>query len=149
MIQRIQSLYILAAIALMALSSSLPLMEFMATDGDFIFSAAGITQDGSYILETLPLHILLLVATAFNALAFISFKKRMRQVRLLVFSIILQLGSYGLGAYYLLQINDGIDGALSPSLTLTFPIVAAILSFLAIRSIGKDEALVKSLDRIR
>lgn len=149
MIQRIQSLYILAATALMALSSSLPLMEFMTTDGDIIFAASGFTQEGSSILTTLPLQILLLAATAFNAFAFISFKKRMLQIRLLVFSIILQLGSYGLGAYYLLQIKNGIDGAISPALILTFPVVSSILSFLAIRSIGKDEALVKSLDRIR
>lgn len=149
MIQRIQSLYILAATVLMALTSSMPLITFMSTDGDFQFLASGITQGDTTALATLPLLILLLVATAFNAIAFLSFKRRMLQVRLLVFSIILQLGSYGLGAYYLLQIKSSIVGPASFALPMTFPVIAAILSFLALRAIGKDEALVKSLDRIR
>lgn len=149
MIQRIQSLYILIATVLLALSSTLPLMELTTTDGVHIFTASSITQSDNAVLATLPLYILLLTATAMNAICFFSFRKRMLQIRLLVFSIILQLGSYGLGAYYLLQIKDGIDSITSPSLALTFPIVAAILSFLAIRATAKDEALVKSLDRIR
>ena len=149
MIQRIQSLYILIATVLMALASRLPLMELTTTDGVHIFTASGIMQGDTIALATLPLFILLLTATGMNAVCFFSFRKRMLQIRLLVFSIILQLGSYGLGAYYLLQIKDGIDSITSPSLTLTFPIVAAILSFLAIRATAKDEALVKSLDRIR
>jgi hypothetical protein len=33
--------------------------------------------------------------------------------------------------------------------TVVFPVVAAILDFLAIRALGKDEALVRSLNRIR
>jgi len=149
MIQRIQSLYILVATVLLALASTLPLMEFMTTDGSHIFAASGITHNEDTLLATIPLIILLLTATGLNLVSLFSFRKRMLQIRLLVFSIILQLGSYGLGAYYLLQIKSGINGAISPSFTLTFPIIAAILSFLAIRSIGKDEALVKSLDRIR
>lgn len=149
MIQRIQSLYILLATVLLALSAQLPLMSFMSADGDYQLAASGITQADSVILATTPLLILILVAAAFNAFAFISFRKRMLQVRALVFSIILQLGSYGLGAYYLLQIKDSIVGPAAFSIPMTFPLVAAILSFLALRAIGKDEALVKSLDRIR
>lgn len=149
MIQRIQSLYILAATAVLALASRLPLMEFMTNDGDYQLFASGIKQGDASILATTPLLILLLIATGLNTLSFISYKKRMLQIRLLVFSIILQLGSYGLGAYYLLQIKESIVGPVSGLIPTTFPIIAAILSFLAIRSIGKDEALVKSLDRIR
>lgn len=149
MIQRIQSLYILVTTVLLTLTAILPLMELIATDGNFIFAASGITQGNNTILATLPLFILIIAASSLNAISLFSFRKRMLQIRLLVFSAILQLGSYGLGAYYLLQIKDGISGAMSPSIALTFPIVAVILSYLAIRSIGKDEALVKSLDRIR
>lgn len=149
MIQRIQSLYILLGTVLLALSTQLSLVSFMSADGDYVFAASGITQAENVVLATTPLLILLLVSAGFNAFAFISFKKRMLQVRALVFSIILQLGSYGLGAYYMLQIKDSIVGNAAFSFPVSFPIVAAILSFLAIRAIGKDEALVKSLDRIR
>jgi hypothetical protein len=32
---------------------------------------------------------------------------------------------------------------------MSFPLIAIILDYLSIRAIGKDEALVRSLDRIR
>lgn len=149
MIQRIQSLYILIATVLIALTAFMPLMDFISMDGDCQFTALGILQGENIILKTIPLLILLLAATLFNAMAFFSFKNRMLQIRFLVFSIVLHVCSYGLGAYYLLQIKDSIMGATSKSIAMTFPLISAILIYLAIRSIGKDEALVKSLDRIR
>ncbi len=149
MIQRIQSLYILIATALIALSAFMPLLSFITTDGDCQFLASGILQGDSIILRTIPLLILLIAAAVLNFTALISFKKRMLQIRFLVFSIVLHLCSYGLGAYYLLQIKNSIINVTTKSIAMTFPFIAAILLYLAIRSIGKDEALVKSLDRIR
>lgn len=150
MLQRIQSLFILAALTLMVLVSFLPLVHFLSEDGlHYGLYASGIYTGAETILATLPLLILTLSSSAFNAIALISFKKRMLQIRLLIFSIILQLGVYAMGAYYLLQLNEGFASPLSPSLPVTFPLISAILCFLAVRAIGKDEALVRSLDRIR
>ena len=42
-----------------------------------------------------------------------------------------------------------LDGIVSYEITAIFPFVAAILTYLAIRAIGKDEALIRSMDRIR
>ena len=41
------------------------------------------------------------------------------------------------------------DIALNVKIALSFPIIALILDYLAIRNIGADEALVRSLDRLR
>jgi len=150
MLQRIQSVYIFIALILMALSSYLPLVELLTEDGqNYIAYASGIRLGSETILSTLPLVILTISSTAINAIALFSFKKRMLQIRFLIFSIILQLGTYGLAAYYFLQLNEGFSHLTNPSLPITFPLISVILCFLAIRAIGKDEALVRSLDRIR
>ena len=47
-------------------------------------------------------------------------------------------------------LKDQLAGAaLSVKIALSFPIIALILDYLAIRNIGADEALVRSLDRLR
>lgn len=44
----------------------------------------------------------------------------------------------------------GFEGAkASFKIPAAFPLVVIILDYLAIRSIGKDEALIRSLNRIR
>ena len=35
------------------------------------------------------------------------------------------------------------------SIINAFPLVSVVLSYLAIRNIGKDEAMIRSMDRIR
>ena len=46
--------------------------------------------------------------------------------------------------------NQGvIQGSFQPNWTIVLPIVNVILTYLAIRAIGSDEALVRSLDRLR
>ncbi len=150
MIQRIQSLYIFLVVVLMSLCSFLPLLEVMGHNGELYTTlASGIVQDGETILATTPLFILTLSIVFINLVALLAFRKRMIQIRLLIFSIVLQIGTYVMGGYYLLQIGKDIDAVSSPNIAVTFPLIACVLSFLAIRAIGKDEALVRSLDRIR
>ena len=91
--------------------------------------------------------------------------KRMRQLRLTIFSTILLVGyviTYAVFAYfYDLNLNlyastayeKGIEIAALPTFHLkfvaVFPVLSIILNCLAIQGIRKDEALVRSLDRIR
>jgi hypothetical protein len=61
--------------------------------------------------------------------------------------MVLLLGLFGLFFYYTYV---GISGAkVAFKIPVVFPIVAVILDYLAIRGIGKDEALIRSLNRIR
>jgi hypothetical protein len=61
--------------------------------------------------------------------------------------MVLLLGLFGLFFYFTYA---GFDGAqVAFKIPVVFPIVAVILDFLAIRAIGKDEALIRSLNRIR
>ena len=60
------------------------------------------------------------------------------------------LGFYGLFAFFCWNLDSRIDPlSLSLKIALSFPLVSLILDYLAIRNIGADEALVRSLDRLR
>jgi len=51
--------------------------------------------------------------------------------------------------YYVSVSKHQIGGHASYSLIFVFPIISSILTYLAIRKIAKDEALVRSMDRLR
>jgi hypothetical protein len=56
---------------------------------------------------------------------------------------------YGLLFIYLWQSGEKLHAEWSLEIVSAFPLINIVLNVLAIRSIGKDEALVKSLNRIR
>lgn len=125
MIQRIQSLYLLITIV-----SSVVLF----------FYAQG-TEETSLVVE----YYLLLITPVLSAVVLFLFKRRMLQVRLCAILIFFQLSLIG---FY------GYSYALNTQLTLTYPVVLGsivhfVFLWMARRSILKDEALVRSVDRIR
>ena len=75
------------------------------------------------------------------------YKNRIRQLRITVFTIILLLGLEGVMFYFCYAAFD--ESIVAYKIPMIFPIVAVILDYLAIRNIGKDEALIRSMDRIR
>lgn len=68
-------------------------------------------------------------------------------MRMTVFTIILLLGMFAAILFFAYTSFDGAKVAFK--IPVAFPLAAAILDFLAIRAIGKDEALIRSLNRIR
>ncbi len=70
-------------------------------------------------------------------------------MRLNLFNIVLMIGYLGLNYYYIQNFSKQLSGVVSYEITAIFPFVAAVLTYLAIRAIGKDEALIRSMDRIR
>ncbi len=73
----------------------------------------------------------------------------MMQIRMNVFNAIMQLGSVGIAFYYLNDVAKVMAADYKTGILIIFPIIAAILTFLAIRQIAKDEALVRSISRLR
>lgn len=147
MIQRIQTVYIFMAAVLTALMFGFDFAELVINGELYVFDATGIMRGEEVIFDGLPvmgfigLIILLHVAVIFM------YKNRIRQIRVLAFTIILLLGLVGIMFYFL---HSGFENPeVVYKIPMTFPLVAAILDYLAIRAIGKDEALVRSLDRIR
>jgi len=92
-----------------------------------------------------PLFVLQALASAVSLYTIFIYKRRPRQATLCLMSILLHFGWYILLAALIHQ------GKADPNLPIVacFPLIAAILCFMARKAILADERLVKAADRIR
>ena len=155
MIQRIQTLYLLLATALMSLTLFLPLATIWQGGNEMVVKAFFVDGDMG-VKVPLPIYmgIVMAVTTLLPFLTIFLYKRRLMQIRLCVSTIVLLLDSAGFIALYCYRLCDVLSEMLTDlNFTLGFaalmPVVAIIPISLAIRGIAKDEALVRSLDRIR
>ena len=152
MIQRIQTVYLLVVTILMGSIFIYPFAELLGADNQlFIYNFNGLSienEEGLYML-TVPPIILLAITVFISFVSIFLYKKRIIQMRINFINLILMLGYLGLNYYYIQNFSNQLDGVVSYKVTAIFPLVAAILTYLAIRAIGKDEALIRSMDRIR
>lgn len=147
MIQRIQTIFMLVSALLIAVLMKLTFAEISVNNELYTFVAKGIFNGDELIFNGIAIFVFIPVIALLHFVAIFLYKKRILQIRILVFSIVLLLGLFGLFFYFTYA---GFDGAkVAFKIPVVFPIVAAILDFLAIRAIGKDEALIRSLNRIR
>ena len=154
MIQRTQTVYLLLSSVLMFLVFMFPLSELLVSENiNYIFRYRGIYElaDNSEILTipSIPLAIIFGIILIINLISIFLFKNRMLQMRLSIFNIMLMLGSMGLAYFYIYTAFNELNTTLHISFAATFPLISAILTYMAFRGIKKDEKLVKSLDRIR
>ncbi len=147
MIQRIQTIYILIAGVLTATLFKLKFADLIVNNELLTYYAKGIFKDTEQVFNGLPIMIFIGIITLLHLVIIFIYKKRILQIRLLVFSIILLLGLFGIFFYFTYAGFD--DAKVAFKIPVVFPVVAIILDYLAIRAIGKDEALVRSLNRIR
>ncbi|MHA7109456.1 DUF4293 domain-containing protein [Sunxiuqinia elliptica] len=147
MIQRIQTLYILISAILIGLLFGLPFAEIAANGKLYLFNIQGILHNGEIVESGLPILAFTGLICVLHLVAMFLYKKRVVQMRVLVFSILLLLGLFGMFYFFTYYSFKGHE--ISYKVAVVFPLVAIILDYLAIRNIGKDEALVRSIDRIR
>jgi len=152
MIQRIQSLWLfLAAVALVAVLY-VPVGKFVMPTGMYECTAFRMVQIGDVPPLNLPVNfigILSSLAAFFSILAILHFKKRDRQLRWVwvafIFKAILAAGMVSLFVYFKYILDSWVG--YGPAILM--PFLGLIFDYLAIKGIKKDDALVKSLDRIR
>lgn len=152
MIQRIQSVYLLLVICICAITACLPLAELISPDAYYQFTPLGIYTVGENTVLTYSTFSLftLLIVTGLIALGEIFlYKNRILQMRMGSFSILLLIGYYVAWGYFLYTQKEILNASLHYKFASGLPMICIILEYLAIRSIGKDEALVRSLDRLR
>lgn len=147
MIQRIQTLFILAAGMLIGSLYLQKFADIIVNDQLHIFNAFGIFKDEELLFSGLPIMILIGIIAVLHLVAVFLYKKRILQIRILGFCMLLMLGLFGLFFYFTYASFEEVKVAFKVAVAL--PIASIILDWLAIRAIGKDEALVRSLDRIR
>ena len=154
MIQRIQTLYLLIADLLIAILFFVPLAEIAGKDGHlYLLNAAGLQSEGAAgganLISSWPLQILIGMLMLGLILVIFLFKDRVRQIKISYVAIVLQLILTGLICFYAWTGSNQIGGTFSLKIFFTFPLIAAVVVYLAVRGMVKDENLVKSIDRIR
>ena len=150
MLQRIQTLFLLIALTLIASMFFMPLAEFIIDGQVYVFTYRDIGIAGAEpLFKSYALAILLTVILILILVTIFLFKNRRLQMRLCIYNMLLNLGFYGLFYFYYHQVVSTNQLIYSFAIASVFPLIAIILLWLAFRGIRKDEILVKSVDRIR
>ncbi len=154
MIQRIQTLYLLIAAALVAVALFAPLAWFAGEAGAFELHAFALrTAGGESVQPALYMGLLLAAACLLPLVTIFLFRRRMLQIRLCVVEAVLLAGGTAMElVYYFLSRRVFSELAFHaqgfrPAIAL--PIVALVFVLLAARAVFRDEVLVRAADRIR
>ena len=153
MIQRIQTLYLLIATALLAVTIFTPIAHFFDGTQEYTLTAFALKDAaGATAQPALYMGILLALAGILPFIVIFLFKNRQLQIRLCAAEIVLLIGSavvMGIYCYLSARLFDAANGIISIEIGVAMPLIAIVFVALAIRSIFRDEVLVRSLDRIR
>ena len=144
MIQRVQSIWLfLAAFVSAAL---------------FIFPLYQYTLAGSSVVTLLSArneYLLLLLAALMTLLPLVNiflFKNRKRQKNIVWLSILSSIGFIAMMLMKIQNLKNAVPPAMNDNFTLPGPIIpvaVVVFLFLALGGIRRDEALIKSVDRLR
>lgn len=154
MIQRIQTLYLLASCLLVGLMFLFPVVRISVLDlaegGLYVYGLTGIDQ---LLIKTIPLTILAALCTVIPFVAIFLFKRRLIQIRLSIALMVLLGGLEILLCYYIYKCSVMTEATPLVSVRYTvmsvMPVISLILTWLGYRAILRDEFLIRSIDRIR
>lgn len=154
MIQRIQTVYLTIIVILSTITLFMPVASVTVQDSLYSLSYKGFTFTANGVNEIISCTwALTIIGALIPIVALISiflYKKRALQIRLSFINIILMLGYYAALFFYLCYTTKQWNPEIwSLNIAAIFPLICIVLNYLAIRSIKKDQALVKSLDRLR
>lgn len=146
MIQRIQTLFLALSAGLLGTSGILPFAQTEAISSSAYF------KDGIYQASDHPLLIILYPLSAILAVAAIFlFRKRPLQLRMTMFAAIAGILAGGCTILFFWQDSNVLaaDLAIQDGVGAYLPLPGLVFLALAYRFIGKDEKLVRSMDRLR
>lgn len=135
MLQRIQTLYLLLSVFC---SGALP----------FIFPLLKIDKNPYFAQDHIAYLGLFTASAVISAWTIFKYKNRQTQFVLGRINIMVNLILLGLFVYRLLNLSREIQN-LENGIGLFLPVVSVVLLVLANKAIKKDEALIKSIDRLR
>lgn len=155
MIQRIQSLFLLVSVILLGILISNPFAAFTVEPQMLKYSLTTLGLSSPDNLSAERIHTLwflfafLLLVLLISLITIFLYRKRMLQIRLCIITIVMLVGVQGVMFYIVNAIGKNLNTKPQFSIVFIFPLVSAILNFLALRAIARDEALIRSLDRLR
>lgn len=152
MIQRIQTLFLLLAMIAWNVLFFTPLIGFTSESGGSWYLFGGAISEGrgsEAIMDTLPLLLLIIFVDLLLLAAILLYSRRTLQLRITLYTMILQIMIYGLiGLYVFFGINK-LDASPHLLFSSVMPLAAFILTLLAFRGIRRDQLLLRALDRLR
>lgn len=149
MIQRIQSVYLLIVAILSVIVISNPVGSFVGTDNTIteFTNLSLVYQDGAENYEPWALFAIQILSAIISLVTIFLYRKRMLQIRLSIFNIILEIGYYATIVTFVYMLKG--EATFVPSWIVCLPFAGIVLNWLAIRAIGKDEMLVRAYEKLR
>ena len=163
MIQRVQSIFLLAASAFIItlLFTSITVLggnDTIIEVKPFLFGD-GVQESINAVAGVLYYTIAIIISALLSVVTIFMYKRRDLQLRLCSLNIVLLLGIQVFIGYILYKsdafvdqmniVEPGFSAGIIYSVFNAFPAIAMILTYLAFRYILKDELLIKSLNRLR
>lgn len=155
MIQRAQSVYLLSVSVLMIFIIVLPVAEIAIKGGEIVvYYNYGLksysAENAKIIFSTFPVTILTCVIALISFINIFLYNNRNLQMRFCIYNMILLIGLVVLIYFYYTLMRKRLD-ILNHTfkIAIVFPIISAILTLLSLKGIRRDEALVRSCERLR
>lgn len=176
MIQRVQTLYLLAAAILCVVCLCLPIGRLVDAEGEVVGTVYNLwvhipyheavgqpsfnglsnpepvlaeVAEGTHSFTPWALFALLLLTATGLIVNIFFYSARLVQSRITMLGCILLVGWYAIYASFWFLLEAKFNADFLPEPWAAFPAIACIFAYLAFRGILKDEALVRSLDRLR
>jgi len=149
MIQRKQTIFLIASVLLFLATFTQPFGTFGTTE---LHNYKAITADGTPVegISTYYFSIPLAIASLISLAAIFMYKNRMRQMAMVRLTFIFFAASFALMSLYIMDATKLLSAEpFGFGLSFFMPFVAFFMNLTALRGIRKDEQLVKSLDRLR
>jgi len=152
MLQRPQTLFLLGVFILSLFLLTGSIARFTVEGSEFILKHSGLLDDAGNKKEvaTWPLSVLFIVMAVLAFLNIFFYRHRIRQMRIVIYLILLNVGMIGMMFYYVFVAKSQLEGALVVhQWRFVVPPINIILLYFAFRRIRRDELMVKAFDRIR
>lgn len=154
MIQRVQSIFIILAALVMASLIVWPIDTFGSSQGmaelhwDGVFDVTPGSSE-PVIRRMIALAFIIVAPIILNAVGLFTFKKRQLQMRLVGIAAGIEICVGAVLVYISTETGSGMGAEWHFCIRWMLPVAAAILDIMAYRKISDDEALIRSLDRLR
>ena len=162
MIQRIQSIFLLVAAIIPIVLLFIPFGYIDTEEAQFLFNSVSMKYnipDGHTVVRVYYVALCLVICSALSLIALFSYKNRIRQTQIISIDMIVYLVTLMLILWLCPDVifkkffaARGIDYTFQfahKAVLLVLVFAEAVCLFLANRFIKKDEALVRSADRLR
>jgi glucan phosphoethanolaminetransferase (alkaline phosphatase superfamily) len=152
MLQRAQTLFLLGVFILSILLLTGPVARYSMEGTEFLLKHSGLFNADGVKMDfiTWPLSVIFIFATVLAFLNIFFYRHRMRQMRIAIFLIMIEMGILGMMFFYTSLARVQLEGALvMHQWRFLVPPVSIIFLYFAFRRIRRDELLVKAYDRIR